>query len=414
MRIFRALRHRNFRLFFIGQTISLTGTWIQQVALQWLVFRMTHSALILGLVGFLGQIPNFLVAPFAGVYSDRLNRLRLLKVTQGAAMVQAGVLAVLVLSGTVTLPQIFILSILLGVITAFDVPARQSLYIEMIENKSDLSNAIALNSSMVNVARLIGPAVAGILIATMGEGICFLLNAASYVAVLISLFKIKIPYKKMPAPQEVLKGLREGFLYAFQFKPIRAILLLLGWVSLMGTPFMVLMPVFVHDYFHGGPSELGFMVGFSGLGALSGALYLAYRKGIKGLGRRIAWAAVFFGVTLVAFSFSRSYALSLALLFCVGFGMIVHLAASNTILQSIVEDDKRGRIMSFYAMAFMGMAPFGSLLAGTLAARIGAPGAVLLSGLSCIVAAGFFWTELPEIRKILKHTHPHLTEPLPE
>ena len=399
----RALEHRNFQLFFGGQSISLIGTWMQRIALGWLVYHMTNSPFLLGVVGFAGQIPTFLLAPFAGVFADRWNRHRILIVTQSLAMVQALVLSLLVLTGTVVIWHIMVLSIFLGTINAFDTPARQSFLVEMVEKKEDLSNAIALNSSMVNVARLLGPSLAGILISVVGEGLCFLLNGVSYLAVIAALLAMKIKKRETKhQASKVWAGLREGFAYAFGFSPIGAVLLLLALMSFMGMPYTILMPVFARDVLHGGPHTLGFLMGASGVGALGGALYLASRKSVLGLGRLISVATALFGIGLVAFSHSRLLALSIPLMFITGFGMIVEMAASNTVLQTIVEDDKRGRIMSFFTMAFMGMTPFGSLFAGFLASRIGAPNTLLIGGLACLAGAAAFALKLPALREVAR------------
>ncbi len=404
--ITRALHHRNFRLFFSGQSISLVGTWMQRVALSWLVYDMTHSAFLLGVVGFSGRIPSLLVAPLGGVLADRWNRHRSLVVTQAMAMVQAIVLAVLVLTGKITVWEIIVLSIFLGVINAFDAPIRQSFMLQMVGDKKDLGNAIALNSSMVNGARLLGPTAAGVLIAALGEGACFLINAISYLPVIASLLMMRLTAQQAkPRKAKVRHELKDGFTYAFRFTPVRAILLMLALVSLMGMPYTVLMPVFAKDILHGGPKVLGFLMGASGVGALAGALYLASKKNVLGLGKLIAAAAATFGVGLMVFSFSRLLILSLLLMLLVGVGQMIQLASSNTLLQTIVDDDKRGRIMSFYAMAFMGMAPIGSLIAGSLASKIGAPWTVRLGGLFCIVGAVIFARKLPALRKLVRPTY---------
>jgi MFS family permease len=401
--IIRALRHRNFRLFFGGQGISLIGTWMQRIALSWLVYRLTNSPFLLGFVGFAGQIPTFLLAPFAGVLADRWNRQRIIILTQTVAMIQALVLSLLVLTETVMIWHIILLSVLLGIINAFDMPTRQSFIVEMVEEKEDLANAIALNSSMVNSARLLGPSIAGILVAAVGEGICFLLNGISYLAVIGALLAMKIKPKNLkPQSSRVWYGLKEGFTYASAFAPIRAILLLLGLVSLMGMPYIVLMPVFAKDVLHGGPHVLGFLMGASGVGALVGAFYLASRRTVLGLGRMIALAASTFGLGLIAFSLSRVLWLSLSLMLMTGFGQMVQMASSNTVLQTIVDDDKRGRIMSFYTMAFMGMAPFGSLFAGSLASSIGAPSTLFIGGITCLMGSAFFAHRLPALRKMVR------------
>jgi MFS family permease len=399
----RALDHRNFRLFFSGQSISLIGTWMQRIALGWLVYRLTNSAFLLGAVGFAGQIPVFFMAPFAGVFADRWNRQRMLILTQTLATVQALLLALLVLTETVAVWQIIALSTFLGIVNAFDMPIRQSFILEMIENKEDLGNAIALNSSMVNSARLLGPSLAGLLIAAVGEGICFLLNGLSYVAVIAALIAIKTrPRPVKPRRTNALNELRQGFAYAFGFAPIRDILLFLGLVSLTGMPFTVLMPIFAKDILHGGPNVLGFLMGASGIGALAGALYLASRKSVLGLGKLIPLAAGCFGAGLVGFSLSRYFWLSLALMLITGFGMIVQMAASNTILQTIVDDDKRGRVMSFYTMAFVGITPLGSLLEGFAASLMGAPATLFAGGLICVLGAAVFARQLPVLRKAVR------------
>lgn len=400
--VLRALRYRNFRLFFGGQGISLIGTWIQQIALGWLVYRLTDSAFLLGVVGFAGQIPTFLISSFAGVFADRMNRRSILVTTQSLAMLQAFILAVLALTKTATVWHIVPLAFFLGCVNAFDTPTRQSFFLEMIEKKEDLGNAIALNSSMFNSARLIGPAIAGLLIVVFGEGICFLINAMSYIPVIAALLLMRIPRKKKHLQKiPVLRQLREGFTYAFGFAPIRSILLFLGLVSFMGMSYTVLMPVFARDILHGGPHVYGFLMTGTGIGALVGALLLASRKSVLGLGDWIVRAGVMFGLGLIAFALSSTLWLSFILLIIAGFGMMVQMASSNTILQTIVDDDKRGRVMSFYTMAFMGMTPFGSLMAGTLAERIGAPHALLVSGAVCVLGALLFARKLPEMRKII-------------
>lgn len=398
--IFRALRNRNYRLFFLGQTISLIGTWMQQMAMSWLVYRLSNSAFLLGVVGFSGQIPTFLLAPLAGVIADRYNQRRILVITQVLASVQAVGLTALILTHTVAIWHLIALSIFLGLVNAFDIPVRQAFTVTMIEKREDLGNAIALNSSMVNAARLLGPSIGGILISFAGEGVCFLLNALSYGAVIASLLMMKITFQKTkPADTNIFHELKEGFGYAFGFTPIKYILMLLALISFMGVPYQVLMPIFARDIFHAGPQVLGFLMASSGLGALIGALYLASRKSVLGLGKIIALAAGFFGFGIIAFSFSRILWLSLFLVLVSGFAMMVEMASSNIVLQTICEEDKRGRIMSFYTMAFMGMAPFGSLFAGSLAGTIGAPYTLVLGGSCCIIGAGIFSLKLPFLRQ---------------
>ena len=413
--IFRSLQYRNFRLFFGGQSISLIGTWIQQIATPWLVYHITGSVFLLGVVGFAGQIPTFLISPFAGVMTDRWNRYHILITTQILSMIQALLMALLFFTGVIKIWQIILLSLLLGCINACDTPARQSFFIEMVEKKKDLANAIALNSSMVNAARLLGPSIAGMLIAFTNEGICFLINGISYIFVIASLLSMKIvPRKMINKNTRVLQELKEGFFYVFGFAPVKYIILMLGLVSLMGMPFSVLMPVFAKVIFHGGSHTFGFLMGASGIGALSAALYLASRKNVLGLFKRIPLAAGIFGLGLIAFSFSRFYLPSLLLMIVTGFGMMFQLASSNTILQTIVDDDKRGRVMSFYTMAFMGTAPFGSLLAGGLAHIIGAPYTILIGGISIILGASVFAYKLPELRKMIRSVYAKLGIITPE
>ena len=403
--IFRSLKYRNYRLFFAGQSISLIGTLIQRIAMPWLVYDLTKSVFLLGLVGFVGQVPTFLISPFAGVLTDRWNRYYILLATQVLAMLQATILTWLVLTHSVEVWHIILLSAFLGCVNAFDIPARQSFVIQMVDKKEDLGNAIALNSSMVNGARLLGPSLAGILIATTGEGICFLINAISYIFVLWSLLLMRVAaHEKKGNGKPVWKELKEGFSYTFGFVPIKYTIFLLALVSLMGMPYTVLMPVYAKEILHGGSHTFGFLMGASGMGALTGALYLASRKNITGLDKLIPWAAVIFGTGLILFSFSNIFVLSLGLMVIVGLGMMLQMASSNTLLQTIVEDDKRGRVMSFYTMAFMGTAPFGSLLAGSSAKFIGVPNTILVGGISCILGALFFSRKLPEITKVLLQT----------
>jgi MFS family permease len=405
----RSLRHRNYRLFFAGQSISLIGTWLTRIATSWLVYRLTHSALLLGLVGFAGQIPTFALAPFAGVWVDRWNRHRVLVATQVLAMVQSALLAAFALTGRITVVDVLLLSVLQGLVNAFDIPARQAFVVQMIEDRTDLPNAIALNSSMVNAARLIGPSVGGILIAAVGEGWCFFIDAVSYLAVIASLLamRVTIPPRRR-VDTHVWADLHEGFRYVAASMPIRSVLLLLALVSLMGVPYAVLMPIFASSILHGGPHTLGFLMAASGLGALSGALYLASRSSVLGLGRIVALSAGAFGLGLVLFSHSRWLALSLPLMFVTGMGMMVQMAASNTILQTIVDEDKRGRVMSFFAMAFVGSAPFGSLLAGGVAQRLGAPDTLLVGGACCIAGAIAFTRALPRIRELVRPIYQRL------
>ena len=399
----RVLAHRNYRLFFFGQGISLVGTWITRVATSWLVYRLTGSAAVLGLVGFAGQIPTFLLAPLAGVWVDRWSRYRVLVVTQVLSMLQSLALAALALSGKIDVRSVLLLGAFQGIVNAFDTPARQAFVVDMVEDRADLPNAIALNSSMVNGARLLGPSVAGILIAAAGEGWCFLLDGLSYVAVIASLLMMRLAAVAPRGRDKQLRSeLRDGFDYAFGFAPIRSILLLVTLVSLMGMPYTVLMPVIADKVLHGGPHTLGFLMGATGIGALGGALYLASRPSVLGLGRVIPTAAIVFGTGLIAFSRSRTLALSLALMVVIGIGFMVQLASSNTVIQTIVREEMRGRVMAFYTMAFMGTAPFGSLMAGGLASRIGAPNTILLGGCVCIVGGLVFRGQLPRLREMVR------------
>jgi MFS family permease len=403
MPLMRALGHRNYRLFFSGQSISLVGTWMTRLTVSWLVWRLTHSVEMLGLVGFAGQFPTFLLAPFAGVWVDLTDRFRVLVATQVFSMIQSFLLAALALTGVIQIWHIVLLQIVQGAINAFDIPARQSSMIDMIGDPKDLPNAIALNSSMVNGARLVGPSIAGLLIAWVGEGWCFFIDGVSYIAVIASLLAMHMVRRHRPAERRgVLRELHDGLSYAFGFVPIRAVLLLLALLSLAGMPYTVLLPAIVVDVLHGGPHTLGFMTGAVGFGALAGAFYLMSRRTVIGLGRLIPAAAGLFGTSLVLFSFSHTLLPSLCLMFLAGVGFMVHMAASNTIIQTIVREDMRGRVMAFYAMAFMGMAPFGSLLAGAVAARLGSSDTVLAGGVICLCGAFLFWRKLPELRKAIR------------
>ena len=401
--VLRALQYRNYRLFFSGQSVSLIGTWMTKVAASWLVYRLSHSAFLLGVVGFAGQIPTFLLGPFAGVWVDRWSRHRTLIITQILSMLQSFALAWLALAGTITIADVVWLSLAQGIINAFDMPARQSFVVEMVESREDLGNAIALNSSMVNAARLLGPSIAGVIIAAVGEGYCFLIDGISYMAVIASLLFMRIAPAPGSRPQKSLRHeLREGWIYAAHSLPIRSLLLLLALVSLVGMPYTVLMPIFAAQVLRGGAHTLGFLMGASGVGALGGAVILAARRSILGLGRMVPAAAATFGAALIAFGLSRNLWLSLALMPFVGGAMMIQMAASNTILQTIVEDDKRGRVMSLYSMAFLGMAPFGSLLAGELASRFGAARTVMMTGSVCVLGSVWFALRLPEIRRVVR------------
>jgi MFS family permease len=399
MGVFRALRYRNYRLFFTGQTVSLVGTWITRVATSWLVYRLTGSVLLLGLVGFFGQIPTLILAPFAGVLVDRWNRHRILVVTQVLSMLQSFALAGLAFADIITVRDVLLLQMAQGIINAFDTPARQSFVVQMVEDRADLPNAIALNSSMVNLSRVIGPAIGGVIIAAVGEAWCFFLDGFSYIAVIASLVGMRVvaPPRVFPT-KNVREELIDGFRYVTQFPPIRSVLLLLALVATMGMPYTVLMPAVARQVLHGDSHTLGFLMTASGMGALAGALYLASRRTVVGLGRVIAIAACAFGIGLVAFSLSRNLVLSLILLPIAGGGMMVTMASTNTILQTIVAERLRGRVMSFYAMAFLGTAPIGSLLAGVLADRVGPTNTILIGGIACILGGLWFAARLPTFR----------------
>jgi MFS family permease len=395
----RALRHRNYRLFFSGQTVSLVGTWITRIATSWLVYRLTHSVFLLGVVGFFGQIPTLLLAPFTGVLIDRWNRHRILVVTQVLAMLQSVALAALTLAGVITVTEILALQVVQGIINAFDTPARQTFVVEMVTDRADLPNAIALNSSMVNASRIIGPSVGGIMIAAVGEGWCFAVDALSYVAVIISLLAMRLEKFSPPAANtRMVDELRTGFRYVTRFPPIRDSLLLLALVATMGMPYTVLMPAIAANVLHGGPHTLGYLMTAVGFGALGGAFYLASRRSVLGLGRVMVVATSAFGAGLIAFSLSHALWLSLLILPVIGAGMMVVMASTNTILQTIVEDDMRGRVMSFYTMAFLGTAPLGSLLAGFAADHIGPMNTVTFGGVACALAAAVFGVRLPKLR----------------
>ena len=405
----RALRHRNFRLFFTGQSISLVGTWMTRVATSWLVYRLTKSSLLLGTVGFAGQIPTFLLAPLAGVIVDRIDRRKVLVWTQVLAMVQSLLLAWLTLSHRITIAEILVLGSMQGVINAFDMPGRQSFMVKMVENREDLSNAIAINSSMVNAARLIGPSLAGLLISATNEGWCFLVDGISYIAVVASLLMMRVPHTREERHEvSMLEQLREGWAYVSNFTPIRTILLMFALLSLMGWPFMVLMPVFAAQVLHGGAHTLGFLMGAVGVGSLISALSLVMRRSVRGLTKMIPVAALVFGAGLICFGLSTSLWVSLPLMLVTGFGMMQGLTTSNTIIQTLVDEKMRGRVMSYYTMAFVGMAPWGSLLAGAMAHSIGAPRAVIVSGTVCILGAIWFWSRLPAIRKDMRPIYERL------
>ncbi|MGA3236950.1 MAG: MFS transporter [Bryobacteraceae bacterium] len=399
----RALRHRNFKLFFAGQSISVIGTWMTRLATSWLVYRLTHSVLLLGIVSFAGQIVSFALGPLAGVWVERLNRRKLLVWTQAAAAVQSLAMAALTLMHVVTLWEIIALAALQGLINAFDMPGRQSFLVQMVEDRNDLSNAIAINSSMANGARLIGPAIAGLVIGAVGEGWCFLVDGVSYFAVIASLLLMRIqPMNVRRNGSSMLEQMREGWDYVRTFRPIRIILLLFALLSLMGWPYAVLLPIFAGQVLHGGPHTLGWLTAASGIGALASGLSLAVRKSVVGLTRMLQIATAMLGGALILFGLSHTLWLSLVLMVLVGFGLMQGASVSNTIIQSLVPEDKRARVMGYYTMAFFGAAPFGSLLAGMLAHRIGAPHTVIVTGAFCVAGSLWFTLKLPKVNAVIR------------
>lgn len=393
---FRSLKYRNYRLFFFGQGLSLIGTWMQQIAVAWLVYRLSGSSVALGVVAFAGQIPVFLLAPVGGIVADRYGRHRTLLVTQVLSMIEAAILAWLVVSGQVQIWHLYILNVILGSINAFDMPTRHAFVTEMIDRQEDLGNVIALNSSMFNGARLIGPTIAGVIISLYGESLCFILNAVSYLAVIVSLLMMRFTRVRVPADKvHPVRQLAAGFKYVWQFRPITYLVGFMAMVSLTGMSYLVLLPVFAGRFPGGNSETYGIMMGACGVGALSGALYMASRKTVLGLGKKLAAAGILFGLALIGFALSSFLWLSLALLVAAGFGMMVLMASCNTLLQTMVDDEKRGMVMSIYMMSFIGVAPLGNLVAGFLAHHIGANVTVLIGGVICILNAGLFASRLP-------------------
>jgi MFS family permease len=399
----RALRYRNYRLFFSGQTVSAIGTWMQTIAMNWLVYRLTDSAFMLGTFNFFNSVPGLLLGPVAGVVADRFNRHKVIIITQSLAMLQAVLLAALVITGNIEVWHLLGLGFVLGCINAFDLTARQAFVVDLVEEKDDLPNAIALNSIILSVSKLVGPSIAGILIAIVGEGVCFLLNAASFIPVLAALLcmHVQAPVEREKEKNSPLREMREGYLYAYHFPPICYTVLLLGLVNLAGTVYITLMPIFAHDVFAGDSYTLGLLMGATGLGAICGATFLASRPNPKGLERVIPWAVVLLGITLIVFSQTNLLLIGLLMLFFIGLGSIVHIAASSTLMQSLVDEDKRGRVMSLYSMSF-GMTPFGNLLAGIMASYIGAAATVGIGGLICVAGAILFLRRLQDIEKHTK------------
>ncbi len=401
--IFSSLYSRNYRIYFIGQGISLIGTWMQNIALSWLVYRLTGSVFLLGVIGFTTQIPTFILSPFTGVLTDRFKRLRIMILTQVFFMLQALVMTLLVLFNLVTVWHIVALSLVFGIISAFDAPARQSLVIELIDKPENLGNAIALNSAIFNSARLIGPAIAGITIAAVGEGICFLLNTISFLAVILGLMMIRLPGTVKKSKEENFrKSFFEGLQYTFRSVPIRTLIMLLAVMSLFGFPFMVLLPAYAKEILHGGSDTLGFLMSALGAGALTGAIIMAGRKSVLGLGRVIAIHTVVLGLAIVAASRLHQQALVLGVLYVGGLSMILSLAAVNTMLQTLAEEDKRGRVMSFYAMALLGTMPIGNLMAGSVASAIGIPYTLLAGGCITALAGVMFQLNRPSLRKYIR------------
>ncbi len=399
---FRAMQSRNFKLFFYGQIVSLIGTWVQNIALGWLVYRLTNSVFLLGLVGFAGQIPSLLITPFAGVYADRLNRHKVMIITQMCSMVLAFSLAILVFTDSIQVWQILFLATLNGVVLAVDTPFRHAFLLVMVGDKSLLQNAIALNSTLINSARFIGPTIGGIIIALMGEAWCFLLNGVSFMAVIGALLAMRVdPFHYIVKESSIFHDLKEGFRYSFSFVPIRYLLILVGITGFFGLPFQVFLPVYAKDILGGGAELLGFLTGSMGAGALVGAFYLASRKTIATIPRLIMITAIIFAVTLMGFAYSRAIPLSIILMFFMGLGMILAFAATNTLLQTIVDEDKRGRVVSLYGMSFMGITPLGSLLLGSLSHRWGVQSVLFVSGFFCLLAAFLYARRIPLIQKVV-------------
>lgn len=399
----RAFQSRNYRLFFSGQGVSLIGTWMTRLAMSWLVYRLTGSAVLLGVTGFASQIPAFVLGPIVGVWLDRWNRHRVIVILQTASMLQSFALAALALSGIITVWEIVLLALLQGLVNAFEIPARQSFVVQMVDKREDLANAIAINASMVNAARLVGPAIAGALVASVGEGYCFLIDGISYIGVIVGLLMMDITRKQPVNPRRhPMQELSEGWRYVTGSVPIRSLLLNLGLVSLFAMPYSVLLPIFAKDVLHGNANTLGFLSAASGVGALVGTVTLAMRGSVVGLLGVISVATAICGVSLIAFGMSTSLWLSLLLMAVLGYGMMQQMAPANTVLQTVVEDEKRGRVMSFYSMAFQGMAPFGSLMAGNLAAHIGAPKTVVVSGVGCLIACLLFARRLRAMRDAVR------------
>lgn len=399
---FRSLRHRNYRLFISGQCISLVGTWIQQLAMSWLIYSLTKSPLIMGVVMFAGSIPSLLISPFAGVLIDRINKYHAIIILQALFMIETFIIAVLTLLGVIQVWHIVLLNILMGVTFAFDMPLRQAFVVKLVEGSEDLGNAISLNSSTFNLARMVGPAIAGILIASFNEGICFMINSLSYIAVILALLAMKIKPESIDIRKEinVLGEFMEGVNYVASSKPMRNVIIYLGVSSLIGMSYPVLMPIFAKEILHGGPHTLGFLMSSSGLGALLGALNLAGRESFKGLEKLICFASLIFGFGLIGLSVLTNIWVSLALMFAIGYGMVVIIAACNTLVQHMVEDSKRGRVMSLFTMAFIGTSPVGNLVGGAIAQKAGVSNTFLLIGIAMIISVLIFSTKLKYFKEI--------------
>lgn len=400
---FRALNHKNYKIYFFGQITSQIGSWMQQVALGWLVYRITGSAILLGTVAFASQIPSFILSPLAGITADRYNRYKILIITQSLFMAQALILAALILTDSAGVATIIILSIVQGIIMSFDAPARHAFVVQIVDRKEDISNAIALNSTTFHASRLVGPPLAGFIIAFSNEGICFLINGLSYIMVIGALLMIKVKPLEIPkVHKSAANDICDGFVYAYRSVPIKAILMMVAFASIIGMPYTTLMPVMARDILHGTSQTFGILMGGAGLGALTGALYLASKTNSRGLFRNLSIAPLIFGLGIIGFSISRSVELSLILLVTGGFGMMTIMASSNTIIQSVVDENMRGRVMSLYTFAFMGLLPFGNLLTGAIAHKIGTPATIFISGILCIGASLLFISKTRRIEPLLK------------
>ena len=400
---FRALRSRNYRLFFIGQGISLIGSWMTRLATSWLVYRLTDSAFLLGVVAFAGQAPSILLPPLAGVWLDRFDRHRVLVITQVLSMLQSLALAALVLSDTVTMPWVIVLTVFQGVVNAVEIPTRQASVVRMIDDRADLGNALALNSSNFNAARLVGPAIAGPVVAAIGEGYCFLIDGLSYIAVIWGLLSMQLkPEPRSTERRDVWHELRDGWQYIVASTPIRTLLIFLAAIGVMSAPYSTLTPILAGRTLGGGAHTLGFLMAATGIGALVCAVRLVLRSSVVGLVRTAAVAIVGFGICCALLGLSRHLWLSMLLMMATGYGLMYQVVATNTIVQTIVDDDKRGRVMSFYTVALAGSGPIGSLLGGTLAARIGVETTYMVAGAACLVSALWFWRQLPAIRAAVR------------